>query len=148
MRKESKNRGHKISGEPISPCLGDKNFVWKGTHSFSPSRHTPKRIQQAGFVPSQVLFVLTSSCATDGCANSLYFFINKQMCHRWVCQLSLCFSQQAGVPRMCLSTLRFFSLLCQRLCLFESVGFEKKTQFFPPPSHPTPLLPRFLPCSL
>ena len=74
------------------------------------SWHTPKRIHEAVFVPSQVLFVSTSRRATDGCANSLYFFITKQVRHKRVCQLSLFFCQQAGVPPMFLPTQYFFHL--------------------------------------
>ena len=67
------------------------------------SWHTPKRIHQAVFVPSQVFFVSPSRCATDGCANSLYFFITKQVCHRRVCQLSFFFLNKKVCHRICIS---------------------------------------------
>ena len=107
------------------------------------SWHTRKRVHQAVFVPSQVLSVSTTSCANDGCANSLYFFVtggcanslylfvNKQVCHWCNCQLSV-----------------FFSLKCHGFYFFQSAGVAKKdvTIFCSPPYPlpPSPPLPHVL----
>ena len=50
------------------------------------SWHTLEQIEQADSVPPNYFFVEKSRCATDGCATSLYIFLNKQVCQCRTCQ--------------------------------------------------------------
>ena len=61
-------------------------------------------------VPFLFTSLSTSRCAKDGCAKSLYVFLNKQLCYRCVCQLSV-----------------FFFTDLPPFVFFQSAGFANKS---------------------
>ena len=93
------------------------------------SWHTPKRIHRAVFVPSQVVFVSTSRCATDGCANSLYYFITKRVCHRRVCQLSFFFLSTSRCATQVIATTQYFFHL-NATAFFKVLVLQKNASQF------------------
>ena len=102
--------------------------MWRGTHSFSPSQHTPKRIQQAGFVPSQVLFVLTSSCATDGCAN--FFYQQADVPPMGMPTLFMFFSTSRCAADVFVNSQVFFTLMPTFVLVWKCWFWKKKHSFF------------------